>query len=201
MNSILDILLRGMDMIERFRSASAVTDIQLIGFGILLVFGVINCILGYRLLRFWMMLFAFVIGAALGYGASFFMEVSDNTVRLAIGAGVGVVLAVLVFVSYKVGIFVLGAGLGLGIAVYVLHPTTSLMFFICLLAGAGLGTLAMKWAKEVIIVGTSLLGGAMAGNVSGKDRGTGRFSLWDRAQRSLCCSGYADPVCDKPQQI
>ena len=58
MNSILDILLRGMDMIERFRSASAVTDIQLIGFGILLVFGVINCILGYRLLRFWMMLFA-----------------------------------------------------------------------------------------------------------------------------------------------
>ena len=37
------------------------------------------------------------------------------------------------------------------------------MFFICLLAGAGLGTLAMKWAKEVIIVGTSLLGGAMAG--------------------------------------
>lgn len=39
MNSILDILLRGMDMIERFRSASAVTDIQLIGFGILLVFG------------------------------------------------------------------------------------------------------------------------------------------------------------------
>ena len=100
MNSILDILLRGMDMIERFRSASAVTDIQLIGFGILLVFGVINCILGYRLLRFWMMLFAFVIGAALGYGASFFMEVSDNTVRLAIGAGVGVVLAVLVFVSW-----------------------------------------------------------------------------------------------------
>ena len=46
MNSILDILLRGMDMIERFRSASAVTDIQLIGFGILLVFGVINCIWG-----------------------------------------------------------------------------------------------------------------------------------------------------------
>lgn len=163
MNSILDILLRGMDMIERFRSASAITDIQLIGFGILLVFGVINCILGYRLLRFWMMLFAFVIGSGLGYGASFFMEISDNTVRLAVGAGVGVVLAVLVFVSYKVGIFVLGAGLGLGIAVYVLHPTTSLVFFICLLAGAGLGTLAMKWAKEVIIVGTSLLGGAMAG--------------------------------------
>ena len=175
MNSILDILLRGMDMIERFRSASAVTDIQLIGFGILLVFGVINCILGYRLLRFWMMLFAFVIGAALGYGASFFMEVSDNTVRLAIGAGVGVVLAVLVFVSYKVGIFVLGAGLGLGIAVYVLHPTTSLMFFICLLAGAGLGTLAMKWAKEVIIVGTSLLGGAMAGMSLAKIGGLADF--------------------------
>lgn len=175
MNSILDILLRGMDMIERFRSASAVTDIQLIGFGILLVFGVINCILGYRLLRFWMMLFAFVIGAGLGYGASFFMEIGDNTVRLAVGAGVGVVLAVLVFVSYKVGIFVLGAGLGLGIAIYVLHPTTSLVFFVCLLAGAGLGTLAMKWAKEVIIVGTSLLGGAMAGMSLAKIGGIADF--------------------------
>ena len=175
MNSILDILLRGMDMIERFRSASAVTDIQLIGFGILLVFGVINCILGYRLLRFWMMLFAFVIGAGLGYGASFFMEISDNTVRIAVGVGVGVVLAILVFISYKVGIFVLGAGLGLGIAIYVLHPTTSLVFFICLLAGAGLGTLAMKWAKEVIIVGTSLLGGAMAGMSLAKIGGLGDF--------------------------
>lgn len=163
MNAILDILLQGMDIIERLRTASAVTDIQMIIFGVLLVFGVINCVLGYRLLRFWMMLFGFIAGAGLGFGASFLMGIWDTMIQLAVAAGVGVVLAVIVFISYKAGIFVMGAGLGLGIAIYVLHPTTSLMFFVCLLAGVGLGSLAMKWAREVIITGTSLLGGAMAG--------------------------------------
>ena len=175
MNAILDILLRGMDIIERLRTSSALTDIQMIIFGVLLVFGVINCILGYRLLRFWMMLFGFAIGAGLGYGASFLMGIWDTTMQLAVSAGVGVVLAIIVFISYKAGIFVMGAGLGLGIAVYVLHPTTSLMFFVCLLAGVGIGSLAIKWAREVIITGTSLLGGAMAGMALAKLGGLAEF--------------------------
>lgn len=163
MDGILDVLLRGMDILERLRNVSTVSGIQLILFGVLLVFGIVNCVLGYRLLRFWMMLFGFILGSGFGFGASFFMGIEDNTVRIAVTAAVGIVLAVIVFISYKAGIFVMGAGLGIGIAVYVLHPTSSLVFFICLLAGAGLGSLAMKWAREVIIVGTSLLGGAMAG--------------------------------------
>lgn len=175
MNAILDILLRGMDIIERLRTSSALTDIQMIIFGVLLVFGVINCILGYRLLRFWMMLFGFVIGAGLGYGASFLMGIWDTAMQLAVAAGVGAVLAIIVFISYKAGIFVMGAGLGLGIAVYVLHPTTSLMFFVCLLAGVGIGSLAIKWAREVIITGTSLLGGAMAGMALAKLGGLAEF--------------------------
>ena len=77
--------------------------------------------------------------------------------------GVGILLAVIAFLSYKIGIFVIGAGIGLGLGIYVFHPTTSLVFFFCLLLGVGLGALAMKWAREVLIVGTSLLGGAMAG--------------------------------------
>ena len=51
----------------------------------------------------------------------------------------------------------------MSVAIYVLHPTSSLVFFLCILAGVLLGSLAMKWAREVIIVGTSLMGGAMAG--------------------------------------
>lgn len=163
MGGIMDVLLRGMEILERLRTVSSVTDIQMVLFGVFLVFGIVNCILGFRLLRFWMMIFGFLMGAGLGFGASFFMGISDNVTRIAVSAGVGVLLAVIVFFSYKVGIFVLGAGLGMGIAVYVLHPTSSLVFFFCLLAGVGLGSLAMKWAKEVIITGTSLLGGAMAG--------------------------------------
>lgn len=175
MDGILDVLLRGMDILGRLRNMSTVSGIQLILFGVLLVFGIVNCVLGYRLLRFWMMLFGFILGSGFGFGASFFMGIEDNTVRIAVTAAVGIVLAVIVFISYKAGIFVMGAGLGIGIAVYVLHPTSSLVFFICLLAGAGLGSLAMKWAREVIIVGTSLLGGAMAGMSLAKIGGLADF--------------------------
>lgn len=175
MDGILDVLLRGMDILERLRNMSTVSGIQLILFGVLLVFGIVNCVLGYRLLRFWMMLFGFILGSGFGFGVSFFMGIEDNTVRIAVTAAVGIVLAVIVFISYKAGIFVMGAGLGIGIAVYVLHPTSSLVFFICLLAGAGLGSLAMKWAREVIIVGTSLLGGAMAGMSLAKIGGLADF--------------------------
>lgn len=160
---MMDFLLRIMNIIERVRTSSSVSDVAMIGFGILLVFGFVNCILGYRLLRFWMMIFGFVIGAGLGLGAAFTMGYRDRFTMIAAAVGVGIVLAVIAFMSYKVGIFVLGAGLGLGVGVYVLHPTTSLTFFLCILLGVVLGTLAMKWAREVIIVGTSILGGAMAG--------------------------------------
>ena len=128
MDGILDVLLRGMDIVERLRNVSTVSGIQLILFGVLLVFGIVNCVLGYRLLRFWMMLFGFILGSGFGFGASFFMGIEDNTVRIAVTAAVGTVLAVIVFISYKAGIFVMGAGLGIGIAVYVLHPQVLLCF-------------------------------------------------------------------------
>lgn len=160
---MMDIMLRFMNIIERVRTVPAVSGAASAAFAVLLVFGVLNCILGYRLLRFWMMLFGFVIGAGIGLGGVFSMGVRERTVFIAAAVGVGIVLAVIVFLSYKAGIFVLGAGLGMSVAIYVLHPTSSLVFFLCILAGVLLGSLAMKWAREVIIVGTSLMGGAMAG--------------------------------------
>lgn len=160
---MMDIMLRFMNIIERVRTVPAVSGAASATFAVLLVFGVLNCILGYRLLRFWMMLFGFVIGAGIGLGGAFSMGVRERTVFIAAAVGVGIVLAVIVFLSYKAGIFVLGAGLGMSVAIYVLHPTSSLVFFLCILAGVLLGSLAMKWAREVIIVGTSLMGGAMAG--------------------------------------
>lgn len=160
---MMDIMLRFMNIIERVRTVPAVSGAASAAFAVLLVFGVLNCILGYRLLRFWMMLFGFVIGAGIGLGGAFSMGVRERTVFIAAAVGVGIVLAVIVFLSYKAGIFVLGAGLGMSVAIYVLHPTSSLVFFLCILAGVLLGSLAMKWAREVIIVGTSLMGGAMAG--------------------------------------
>lgn len=157
------ILQQIMDTMEQTRTTSVLDSVSMIGFAALLVLGVINCLLGYRLLRFWMMLFGFIIGGGIGFGAAYTMGIQEKYMYAVIMIGVGILLAVIAFLSYKVGIFVIGAGIGLGLGIYVFHPTTSLVFFFCILLGVGLGVLAMKWAREVLIVGTSLLGGIMAG--------------------------------------
>ena len=158
-----DVLQQLMNMIETTRTVPSFSSISMIGFAVLLVFGAINCILGYRLLRFWMMLCGFIIGAGIGFGAAFSTGVTEKYMYAAFMVGAGVLLAVIAFMSYKIGIFILGAGIGIGLGIYVFHPTTSLVFFFCLLLGVGLGVLAMKWVREVLIIGTSLLGGVMAG--------------------------------------
>ena len=157
------ILQQIMNTMEQTRSASVLDSVSMIGFAALLVLGVINCVLGYRLLRFWMMLFGFLIGGGIGLGVAYTMGIQEKYMYAVIMIGVGILLAVIAFLSYKVGIFIIGAGIGLGLGIYVFHPTTSLVFFFCLLLGVGLGVLAMKWARVVLIVGTSLLGGIMAG--------------------------------------
>ena len=77
--------------------------------------------------------------------------------------GAGLILAILSFAVFKAGIFIIGAGIGLTLTIYIIHPTTSFSFFICLLAGVGLGMLALRYEREVIIVGTSILGGILSG--------------------------------------
>ena len=170
-----DMLQQLMNMIENARTIPALTDISMIGFAVLLVFGAINCILGYRLLRFWMMLCGFIIGAGVGFGVAYSGGVTEKYMYAVIMVGIGVVLAVIAFVSYKIGIFILGAGIGIGLGIYIFHPTSSLVFFFCLLLGAGLGVLAMRQAREILIVGTSLLGGAMAGVSAAKLGGLADF--------------------------
>ena len=149
--------------------ASRVHDMQIAGtfsmilFGVVLVFGLMNCILGYRLLRFWMMLFGFFMGAGFGVFMALQLGASDKMIYAAAGVGTGVVLAIISFAVYKAGIYIMGAGIGLSLTIYIIHPTTSFSFFICLLTGVVLGFLAMRYEREVIIVGTSILGGVLSG--------------------------------------
>ncbi len=158
-----DILQQAMNMLENQGPLPQISSFGVVGFGVLFVLGVVNCILGYRLLRFWMMLFGFLIGAGLGVGVAYSTGVQEKYMYAVFAVVAGVVLAAIAFVSYKVGIFILGMGIGLGLGTYVIHPTTSLTFFFCLMLGVGLGVMAMKQARVILIVGTSLLGGAMAG--------------------------------------
>lgn len=160
---MLDILARAMNITERIRNMQELNVIATGLFGVLLVFGIINCILGYRLLRFWMMLFGFGIGAGLGLFGAYRSGTEEKTIYIAAMAAAGVALAIVAFLIFKAGIFILGAGLGLTLSIYLIHPTSSFTFFVCLLIGVGLGVVAMRYEREVIIVGTSLLGGVLTG--------------------------------------
>lgn len=75
----------------------------------------------------------------------------------------GVVFAVIAFLIYKAGVFILAAGIGWALSIYFLHPTSSASFFACILIGVALGSMAVKYCREVLIVATSLIGGVMSG--------------------------------------
>ena len=152
-----------MNIAYRVRDMQIAGTLSMVLFGAVLVFGIMNCVLGYRLLRFWMMIFGFLIGAGIGLFAIHQIGFGEK-VYYAVGMiGVGLVLAILSFAVFKAGIFIMGAGIGLTLTVYIIHPTTSFSFFICLLVGVGLGMLALRYEREVIIVGTSILGGILSG--------------------------------------
>ena len=160
-----EIFMRIMNIVERVRSREELNQMAMVVFGAIFVFGLLNCILGYRVLRFWMMLFGLAMGAGLGAAGVYLtgMGMDDKKMYLAAMGIAGIVLAVISFLVYRAGIFVIGAGIGLALSIYILHPTSSATFFLCILIGVGLGVLALRYAREVIIVGTSLLGGVLAG--------------------------------------
>lgn len=142
------------DLVNRFMMAV---------FAVILVFGVLNCILGYRLLRFWMMLGGFLVGAGLALVIVHGMGTQEKSTMLIAALVTGVIFAVIAFLIYKAGVFILAAGIGWTLSIYFLHPTSSAAFFACILIGVALGSLAVKYCREVLIVATSLIGGLMAG--------------------------------------
>lgn len=158
-----EILIRILEILERFRNARELTEVTTALFGVMLVFGIVNCLLGYRLMRFWMMLGGFAAGCGAGFLLCRSTGTTERKTILAVMLVAGVGLAVVAFLVYRLGVFLIGAGIGLSLSVYVLHPTTSFIFFLCLLMGAAMGALAVRYSREIIIVGTSLVGGVFAG--------------------------------------
>lgn len=132
-------------------------------FAVILVFGILNCILGYRLLRFWMMVGGFLVGGGLALIVVHTMGTQEKSTMMIAALATGVVFAVIAFLIYKAGVFILSAGIGWALSIYFLHPTSSAAFFACILIGVALGSLAVKYCREVLIVATSLIGGVMAG--------------------------------------
>ena len=155
-NSVVNITgnLMDSDFVNRFMMAV---------FAVVLVFGILNCVFGYRLLRFWMMLGGFFVGGGLALIVVHTMGVQEKSTMLIAALATGVVFAVIAFLIYKAGVFILAAGIGWALSIYFLHPTSSASFFACILIGVALGSMAVKYCREVLIVATSLIGGIMSG--------------------------------------
>lgn len=168
MTEFMDILARIMNIADRVNNMEQLSTVAMAGVGIILVFGILNCILGYRLLRFWMMLGGFGVGAAAGFFVASAMNIQEKMIYAAVMLFGGVLFAVIAFLIYKAGIFILGAGIGWTLSIYILHPTSSSVFFVCILCGVGVGSLAVKYCREVLIVATSIIGGVMAGMSLGR---------------------------------
>ncbi len=171
----MDILSRAFNILQRAGGMEQIGQFMTIVYGVICVFGILNCLLGYRILRFWMMIFGFLIGAGAGFGVTYLSGVEDKMMIAGAMAGLGIVLAIVSFLVYRAGIFVLGFGIGISLSIYLVHPTSSFSFFLCILVGVGLGILAMRYAKGVIIIGTSILGGVLAGFSIAKIGGLEQF--------------------------
>ena len=163
MNNITELLSSMTDIGIRIIGSDTVNRFMTVIFGIILIFGIMNCILGYRLLRFWMMLGGFFVGAALAFVSVYTMGTEKKSTYMIAVLVTGIIFAVIAFLIYKAGVFILAAGIGWTLSIYFIRPTSSAVFFACILIGIALGSLAVKYCREVIIVGTSLCGGIMAG--------------------------------------
>lgn len=154
--SIVNIMgnLLDSDLVNRFMMAI---------FAVILVFGILNCIFGYRLLRFWMMVGGFLVGGGLALIIVRTMGTQEKSMMMIAALVTGIIFAVIAFLIYKAGVFILAAGIGWALSIYFLHPTSSASFFACILIGVALGSMAVKYCREVLIVSTSLIGGVMAG--------------------------------------
>lgn len=186
-----DILMRMMELAKRVAYAEELGPVLTVAFGLLLVFGILNCVLGYRILRFWMMLFGFGMGAAMGLVVGYISGTESRVLLLIAMAAGGFALGAIAFLVYRAGIFLLGAGLGLSLSIYVLHPTTSFIFFVCMLLGVGLGVLALRYSRPVIIVGTGLFGGILAGVSLAKLLGLSQFPYGIGMSLGLAVLGMA----------
>ena len=115
------------------------------------------------------------MGAVLAFICVRSMDVQDKTVWGAAVLVTGIIFAVIAFLIYKAGVFLLAAGIGWALSIYFIHPTSSAAFFACILIGIALGTLAVKYCREVLIVATSLIGGLIAGVSLGRLGGLAEF--------------------------
>ena len=153
------------DIIKLFPEfAGSIQSFQAIGTVISVAVAVCTLFWGYKLLRFWVSLAGFAIGAVLGGVAGVLLQ-GETPVIIGAVLAAGFIFACLAFFLYKVGIFLFVGVTGYGLVTTLLYGwigTEEVWWIpvIGVVAGMIAGIFAVKFIRTMVIVFTSINGGA-----------------------------------------
>ncbi|GEM_PF-1137632 len=132
------------------------TTYALVMAGIALVLALAGCFFGYKLSRLFMTLSGFLAGIFVGsFAAIKFLHASNGIFLLCAIAG-GLIFSIFAYTIYQAGIFVLCFLLSFTVAANLVPLEGNIRFFVCLVIGFIVGTLAIKYVRPMIILSSAV---------------------------------------------
>ena len=123
-----------------------------------IVVGLLICLFGLKLMRLLAAVVGFVLGAAAGVAAAVAMGLTGTTFLIAVLAG-AVIIGLLSIFLRRIGIFLLVLCYGFGVCAAVIHPSSMIMYIICLGIAVVLAVLSVLYIEPIVVVVTGISGG------------------------------------------
>ena len=117
-----------------------------------IVVGLLICLFGLKLMRLLAAVVGFVLGAAAGVAAAVAMGLTGTTFLIAVLAG-AVIIGLLSIFLRRIGIFLLVLCYGFGVCAAVIHPSSMIMYIICLGIAVVLAVLSVLYIEPIVVVG------------------------------------------------
>ena len=134
----------------------------MIAAAVTLILGLVACFFGYKASRFFIALCGFILGCVLGsIAVTSFLHVGVP-LSILITIAIGIVVACLSSFIYRLGIFVFSFVLAFSAGVSLIPLNGDLQFFVCLILGFVVASLAVKFIRPVIIFTSAAAGSFFA---------------------------------------
>lgn len=138
------------------------TSYKIIATTVSLIIALLGCFFGYKLSKLFMSLTGLLVGAAAGgFIGTTFLDGSGAIVAICVLVG-AIVLSILAYRIYQAGIFLLCFGLAFMAAASALPFTGDIQFFLSVVIGFIVGSLALKFIRPVIIITSAVVCGSSA---------------------------------------
>lgn len=138
------------------------TSYKIIATTVSLIIALLGCFFGYKLSKLFMSLTGLLVGAVVGgFIGTNFLDGSGGMVAVCALVG-AILLAILAYRIYQAGIFLLCFGLAFMAAASILPFTGDIQFFLSVVVGFIVGSLALKFIRPVIIITSAVVCGSSA---------------------------------------